>query len=152
MGKLVVEMLEEINEDPKRIEQYKDNGALRQIFEYAFLPEKKFILPDGDPPFTQNPAPLAMADTNLLMELRRLYIFCRADLSPAKRESLFISLLEGIHPSEAKVMLAIKDQALHKLYKKITHKLVADVGFVPPPLKKERKSPAKKSKNSEEPA
>jgi hypothetical protein len=140
MAKFITEMLDEINDDPKSIVKYKDNAALRVIFEYAFIPEKKFLLPEGDPPFKPDAAPIGMSPSNLMMELRRLYVFCRKDLTPLKREGLFISLLEGVHPSEAKLLLAVKDQSLPKLYKKITHKLVADVGFVPPPPVKEKKT------------
>jgi hypothetical protein len=41
-------------------------------------------------------------------------------------------LLESIHPDEAKVMIAVKDQKLDKLYKKITRKVVEQAGIVPP--------------------
>jgi hypothetical protein len=79
-----------------------------------------------------------MTPTNLFSELRRLYVFCRKDLTPLKRESLFISLLEGVHPTEAKMLIAVKDQKLTKMYPKITHKLLFDTGFLtfPPVAKK----------------
>ena len=138
MRKYVTVMLDEINADPKKIELYKADAALRLIFEYAFIPEKKFILPEGDPPYKPAAEPLGMTPTNLFSELRRLYIFCRADLKPLKRESLFVSFLEGVHPDEAKLLLAVKDQKLTKLYPKVTRKLVESAGFIPPiPSKKE---------------
>jgi hypothetical protein len=40
--------------------------------------------------------------------------------------------LESVHPSEAKLILAVKDQKLHKLYKKVTRKLVEEAGFIAP--------------------
>ena len=138
MRKYVTQMLESINADPKSIQQYKDDAALKIIFEYAFDPAKKMILPEGEPPFKPSAEPLGMTPTNLFSELRRMYVFCRADLKPIKRESLFISFLEGVHPDEAKMLIAIKDQKLTKLYPKITHKFVADVGMVPAPVKKEK--------------
>lgn len=130
MRKYVTQMLDEINSDPKAIEKYKTDAALKLIFEYAFDPSKKFILPDGEPPFKPAPEPLGMTPTNMFSEVRRMYVFCRADLKPIKRESLFISFLEGVHPTEAKVMIAVKDQELTKLYPKITHKLVHEAGMV----------------------
>lgn len=130
MRKYVTQMLDDINNDPKMIEQYKGDGALRLIFEYAFDPAKKMILPEDAPPYKPAAEPLGMTPTNLFSELRRLYVFCRADLKPIKRESLFVSLLEGVHPIEAKMLIAVKDQTLHKLYPKITHKLVYDAGFL----------------------
>ena len=138
MRKYVTQMLEAVNADPKTIQQYKDDAALKLIFEYAFDPAKKMVLPEGEPPFKPSAEPMGMTPTNLFSELRRMYVFCRADLKPLKRESLFISLLEGVHPDEAKMLIAVKDQKLTKMYPKITHKLVADVGIVPAPVKKEK--------------
>lgn len=147
MAKYITDILDEINSDPKKIEQYKANAALRFIFEHAFLPEKKFELPEGDPPYKKDSAPLGMTPANLYQEVRKLYVFCRKDLNPIRRETLFIQLLENLHPSESELVLAVKDQKLTKKYPKITHKLVADAGFIPPPPAKEPKV-----KNSKAPA
>lgn len=132
MRKYLTQMLDEINNDPKAINNYKGDAVLKLAFEYAFDPAKKMILPEGTPPFKPASEPMGMTPTNLFNEMRRLYVFCRADLTPLKRESLFISLLEGVHPDEATALIAIKDQALHKLYKKITSKLVTEAGFIAP--------------------
>jgi len=140
MRKYVTQMLEEIQEDPTAIEKYKGDAVLKLIFEYAFEPSKKMILPEGDPPFKPAAEPLGMTPTNLFSEMRRLYVFCRADLKPLKSEGLFISLLEGCHPTEAEVLIAVKDQTLHKKYPKITRKLVTDAGFIPPLEKKAKES------------
>ena len=127
------EILEEINIDPKLLStKYKSNAALRIVFEYAFLPEKKFLLPEDEPPYRPDAAPIGMNPAILTQELRRFYVFLRTDLKPIKRESLFISLLESVHPTEAKLILAIKDQKIPKLYKKITRKLVEEAGFIAP--------------------
>lgn len=127
------EMLEEINKDPSLLTtKYRGNSALKIVFEYAFLPEKKFLLPDGDPPYKPDAAPIGMNPAILTQELRRFYVFLRDDLKPIKREALFISLLESVHPSEAELIISIKDQKLHKKYKKITRKAVAEAGFVAP--------------------
>lgn len=130
MSKFIVEILEEINQDPVSIEKYKANTALRILFEYAFDPSKKFLLPEGTPPFKEDDAPLGMSPSNFTMEMRRLYIFCREDLGKVRRESLFISLLEGLHPSEARILIAVKEQNLSVIYPNITHKLVYDAGFI----------------------
>lgn len=144
MAKFVTEILSEINSDPKAVDKYKDSIALRLIFEYAFDPENKFVLPEGDPPYKQDAAPMGMSPGNLYQELKRFYIFCRKDLTAIRRESLFVQLLENIHPDEAKLILAVKDQKLTKMYPKITHKFVFDNGFITvQPISK--KVPAKKS-------
>lgn len=140
MRKYVTQMFEEINADPDKLALYKDDAAVRIILTHAFVPEKKFILPEGEPPFKPAAEPLGMTPTNLFSELRRMYVFCRADLTPFKRESLFISFLEGIHPTEAAMMIAVKDQELHKVYPKITRKLLEKHGLLTPKEKKEQKS------------
>lgn len=129
-------MLTEINNDPKTIEKYKSEFLLKALFAHAFLDSHKWILPEGEPPFKPAAEPMGMTETNLYTEAKRLYVFMRADLAPIKRETMFVNLLEGIHPEEAKVLIAVKDQKLHKLYPKITHKLVSDAGFIPAPVKK----------------
>lgn len=142
MRKYVTEMLDDINNDPAKLEVYKNDAALKIIFEYAFDPSKKFILPEGEPPFKPSAEPMGMTPTNLFSELRRLYVFCRQDLKPIKRESLFISFLEGVHPTEAKMLMAVKDQNLHKLYPKITRKLLEKHGMIQPLPKKEKQETA----------
>lgn len=132
MSKYLIEILEEANADPKTLEKHKDNQALRMLFEHAFLPEKKFELPEGAPPFKPDAAPLGMTPTNFTQEMRRLYIFTPArPLPKIRKEALFVQLLETIHPSEAKLLIAIKDQTLNKLYKNITSKVAAQYGFIP---------------------
>ena len=129
--KYLTEVLEEINSYPKTIEKYKNDVALKILFEYAYLPEKKFDLPEGEPPYKPDDAPIGMSPANLRMEMRRLYIFKREDLKLLRREQLFINLLESVHPEEAKLLLAVKEQKLNKLYKKVTRKVVEEAGFIP---------------------
>jgi hypothetical protein len=138
MKKYLTEMLKEINDNPKTIDNYKNEFLLKVIFAHAFLPTHKMLLPEGDPPFKPADQPMGMTDTNLFVEAKKMYVFMRADLKAIKRESLFVGLLEGVHPDEAKVLIAVKDQLLHKLYPKITWKLVSDAGIIPAPAKKEK--------------
>lgn len=148
MVKYLPELLEEINKDPKILSTMKGDAALTLLFKHAFDPAFKFELPEGDPPYKEDAAPIGMSPGNLRMELKRFYVFCRKDLPAVRREDLFIQLLEGVHPSEAKLLLAIKDQTLDKMYKKITHQLVFENGFVtaPPPEKKAKEPKVVKPK------
>lgn len=134
--KFLIEILNEVNEDTSKLVAYKDNQALKYLFEYAFIPEKKFELPEGEPPFKQDAAPIGMSPANFTQEMRRLYIFTKAQPLPKiRREQLFIELIESVHPSEAKLLCAIKDQQIGKIYKNITEDLVADNGFIPKVVK-----------------
>jgi hypothetical protein len=136
MKAFVPEILQDINERPETLVLYKDEASICMVLNATYRPENKFLLPEGDPPFKPDSAPLGMTPAVFKNELRKLYIYCRTDLTPARREDLFIQFLENIHPSEAKVLLAIKDQDLTKLYPNITHQLVYDAGIIanPPPV------------------
>ena len=130
--KFIPEILDEINTDPSKLKEYKDHAGLKMIFDYAFNPAKKFDLPEGEPPFKKDAAPIGMSPANLMMELRRLYVFTKErELPKVRRETLFIQLLENLHPSESVLLCAVKDQKLSKLYKKITADLLVDTGFLP---------------------
>jgi hypothetical protein len=136
MSKYLTEILDEVNKDPATLAKYRENLALKFLFQHAFIPEQKFELPEGDPPFKPDSAPLGMSPANLIMETKKLYVFTKAkEIKKVRKEQLFIQLLENVHPSEAKLLLAIKDQKLNKLYKNITADLVADYGFIPRQIK-----------------
>lgn len=120
-AKFITEILQEVNDDITKVSQYQ---FLNAVFQYAFLPEKKFILPEGEPPYKKDAAPQGMSVSNFYQEIRRFYIFTRSDLSSVKRESLFISMLEGLHPSEAEILILIKDQNLSSKYPNITSELL----------------------------
>ena len=144
MAKYLTEILDEVNKDPAALDKYRTNAALKFIFQHAFLPEQKFDLPEGAPPFKEDTAPLGMSKANLIMETKKLYIFTKAkELNKVRKEHLFIQLLENVHPSEAKLLIAVKDQKLNKLYKKVTAKLAADYGFIPRQEKDEESTPKK---------
>ena len=152
-------MLDKINKDPAIISEYAGDAVLKGIFENAFDTELKWSLPEGEPPFKPTAEPMGMTPTNLFQEIRRFYIFRREDLNQLRRESLFIELIEGVHPDEAKVLVAIKDQNLTGLYPNITADLVAKGGFISEevanrfqPKKKGRGRPPKVASDSDETA
>jgi len=145
MSKFITEMLTEINNDPKIASKYKENASLQFVFEFAFNPARKFLLPEGEPPFKKDAAPIGMSPANLHMEVKKFYIFTRKDLTQIRRESLFINLLESVHPTEAALLLAVKDQDLTRLYPKLTHKTLYDAGFVQSTPPATPTAPAKKA-------
>lgn len=152
MAKYITEVLKEINDDISLLNTtYKkngDGGPLGVLFKHAFTAEGKFLLPDGVPPFKPDSAPMGMSPARFQTEIRKFYIFCRKDLTPMKRETLFVQLCEGVHPDEAKVLIAIKDQKLTDLYPNITRKVVASAGFIPQLTTEEAKMEAATVKNS----
>jgi len=98
----------------------------------------KMNLPDGDPPYKrQADRPMGYEQTNLRTELKRFYIWMdpNINIKNIKKESLFIEMLEGLHISEAEILLAAKSRKLSTLYKSITRELIdaAYPGCLPPP-------------------
>jgi hypothetical protein len=135
----LIEILEIVNKEPEKLVEFKGNNALKSLFEHAFLPEKKFELPEGVPPYKEDAGPIGMSPSNFTQEMRKLYIYTKEQpLNQIRRETLFIQLLESVHPSEAKVLCAIKDQTLHKMYKNITADLVSEHGFIPKVVKEKK--------------
>lgn len=133
MAQYITEVFKEINTNPELLQtKYAcrgDGGPLGIIFFHAFVPQGKFLLPDDVPPFKKAAEPMGMTPARFITETRKFYVFCRTDLRPFKRESLFIQLLEGIHPEEANILLAIKNQTLTKLYPNITAAAVTAGGY-----------------------
>lgn len=115
------EVLSDLNKGGD-IMQYVENMGLKAVLEYSFNPELKFNLPDGTPPYKESPQPEGMSMTNFYTTLRQWYVFTKAEknVPRARREYLFIQLLEGLSPKEAKLMLAIKDQQLQREYPNLT--------------------------------
>lgn len=131
MTPYITEILEKINNNPELLKtEYSKNYAICTLMQYSFDKNLRFSLPEGEPPFKPDAAPLGMSPSNFYQQVKKLYVFTRTDISNVRREQLFIQFLEGLHPSEAKVCVAIKDQNLTSLYPNITGDLVAEAGLV----------------------
>lgn len=134
MKKTVKEALDEIQANPERAADYKDSAMLKLLFDYMYSPSKRFLLPEGVPPYKEETCPFNMSPGNFQQNLKKLYIFTRVDLTPTRRESIFIQMLESVHATEAKILLAIKNQDLSKLYPVLTHEFAYANGLtnIPP--------------------
>ena len=70
--------------------------------------------------FKPNENPLGTDHSSLRREWKNFYLFVKGGndtLSPIRRESIFIQLLEGLHPDEAEIICLVKDKNLKKKYK-----------------------------------
>ena len=112
-----VDLLREYNQD-----------ALRAILIINFDESLKFLLPDGEVPFTPNDAPAGTEHTRLVHEYRGLYRFFKggdASIKGMKREQLFVQLLEGLHQDEANMLVAACNKDLQSKYR-ITKQAVSE--------------------------
>ena len=86
------------------------------------------LVPEGDVPYEKNDVPVGTDHTSLRRECKNLYHFVQGGnntLSPIRRETMFIQMLEGLHPDEAKIICLVKDKNLTEKYK-LTQALIAD--------------------------
>ena len=111
-----------------KILQENNSQTLRSLFIWNFDESVQSVLPEGEVPYTKNPAPQGTEHTRLETEGRKLYYFVKggADNVPMiRRESMFIQMLEGLHPDEAEILCLVKDKQLHKKYR-ITKNVVTE--------------------------
>jgi len=133
-GPLVSEIFTKINnakDKTKKIEVLKQNDseAMRMLMKGAFDPKIEWDLPEGTPPYIANEAPAGTEHSNLLVEAKRLWHFVKGadpSLNKPRKEQMFIQMLEGLHASDAEVLIAVKDDKLNNTYKGLTANLVKE--------------------------
>jgi hypothetical protein len=89
------------------------NPTLGQLIRYAYDSVFKWNLPAGDPPYTPNE--YLDQESNLYNETRRLYVFMEGSgdhVPQARKELLFIQLLESLSKADAKLLVDIKEGRL----------------------------------------
>lgn len=113
----ISEILNKVSTFKKRdekVEWLKKNESvpLKTVLLYMYDPSEKTLLPEGDPPYKISEFPDSQG--MLYTEARRLRIFYEGNgydnLTPLKRESLFIGLLEAIDADDSKLVLKMKDK------------------------------------------
>ena len=109
------------------LKQYRDD-ALTAVLIWNFDPSVTSALPDGDVPYTPNDVPEGTDHTSLRREWKNLYHFIKGgndELSGLRRESMFVQMLEGLHPKEADLICLVKDKRLTDKYK-VTYEQVKE--------------------------
>jgi hypothetical protein len=133
----IASFLKEVSEIPNRKERIQylaengNNGALKLVLQYMFDPRLKFLLPKGPAPYTPSPV---KNPKRFYPEARKLYLFVEGGnphLQPARRERIFIDLLETIDQDEAEMLIAVKDKICP--FEGITKKVVQEAfpGLLP---------------------
>ena len=132
MQLLMNEILQKVSNAKTKAQKIKllneyNSPALRSLFIINFDDTVISMLPPGDVPYQPNDAPEGTEHTKLIQEYRKLYLFFKggANISQARRETLFIQLLEGLHAKEAEVLTLVKDKKIGKRWK-ITRQCVEE--------------------------
>ena len=125
---------------PKKVavlRQYRSE-ALENFLMAAFNPSITWLLPEGMVPYIPNEAPDGTEHTRLSSEAVKLFHYVQRegtpqgsfqgnpDINSAKREMMFIQLLEGLSAGEAEDLCLAKDQSLNKKYKGLNANVVRE--------------------------
>ena len=113
MALLVHEVIDQVRKartKDKKVALLKkhETWALKDVLRGTFDTTIEWNLPGGEPPYT--PTEAHSAPTNLLKEHKQFVYFVKGlresnRLTPVKRESIFIGLIEGIDPEDAKLVI-----------------------------------------------
>lgn len=122
-------ILDEANKNILSLTEHFANSYFRNIMDAAYIPEKKFLLPEGDPPFVMSPNHMDQVSGVFWQVAKKLNMFQRSDIKPFRREVLFIQALESLSPVDAKILLCVKDQNLTKLYPNLTKEALVKIGY-----------------------
>jgi len=127
---MVHEVLEAVSKKKSKAEKIKvlkdnESWALKDIIRGSMDSTVKWNLPEGTPPY--KPSRAESAPTNLLKENSKFANFVQggkgSKLPAFKREQMFIGLIEGIHPEDAKLVV---DMINKKTPKGLTRPLVKE--------------------------
>ena len=126
----ILEYVSKQRSKAKKVDALKEyrNDALTAILIWNFDDTVVSLLPEGHVPYKENEVPVGTDHTSLRREWKNLYHFVRGGnntLTSLRRETMFIQILEGLHPEEARILCLIKDKQLQTRYK-ITYDIVRE--------------------------
>ena len=116
-----------IHEILNHVKEYRDD-SLTAILIWNFDSSVISAVPEGQVPYKENEVPIGTDHTSLRREWKNLFHFIKGgndSLSALRRETMFIQMLEGLHPEEAKIICLVKDKSLTEKYK-ITKDMVVE--------------------------
>ena len=126
----ILELASKQRSKAKKVEILKEyeTDALKTIFIWNFDDTVISVVPEGEVPFKKNEVPVGTDHTSLRREHKNLYHFVKGGndaMNGIRRESMFINLLQGLHPLEAEIICLCKDKDLESKFK-ITKEIVAE--------------------------
>ena len=127
----VLDMVHKAKTKTQKVEllrKYKTD-SLKMFLKAAFDPKIEWVFPKGEVPYTPNDSPAGTEHTLLQQESKKLWRFIRgADnvTKQSQKENMFFQMLEGLHESEAKLLINAKDKKLHQIYKGLSSNVVRE--------------------------
>jgi hypothetical protein len=109
------------------LQEYRDD-SITAVLIWNFDDTVESAIPAGQVPYKENEVPVGTDHTSLRREWRQLFHFVKggnSTLSSLRRETMFIQMLEGLHPKEAEIICLVKDKRLTDVYK-LTYDVVKE--------------------------
>ena len=127
----ILDLVHKAKTKNKKVEILKkyNSDALRMVIKSSFDPNIVWVMPKGNVPYTPNDAPAGTEHTRLATEAKKLYRFIRGgdNITPQfKKEQMFLQMCEGLHKSEAELLVNAKDKKLHQVYKGLSTNVVKE--------------------------
>ena len=127
----ILDMVHKAKTKEQKVQILRENNtdALRMLLKAAYAPKIKWVFPAGEVPYTPNDAPAGTEHTVLAMEAKKLWHFIVGadnETKQHRKESMFFQMLEGLHESEAKLLVNAKDKKLHQIYKGLSANVVRE--------------------------
>ena len=114
LGEILLDVKEAKSVGEKiKILQKNDSRELRGILELTYDNRLTWALPEGNPPY--EPLDKSMDNQGMLYsEMRRMYVFLegKANVSQARREQMFVQILETVDPDDAKLHIEANDRKI----------------------------------------
>ena len=114
---------------------HKNTQALHTVLQGAFHPDIVWELPEGAPPYKKDGGEYGVNPSILEREVRKLVYFTsrtgKLIQSKMKREEIFVSMLESMHPSESELLIQMKDKKIDGLTAQLIWEFMP--GLIPKP-------------------
>lgn len=129
----IFSLVQRAQTEEERIKVLKQNDclAVRDILRASFDDFIEFTLPKGVPDYKSFLSKEGIAPTNLIRNTNQFTYFVKHGegdkMTAIKREGVFLRLLEGIHPEDAKILVAMKEKRLQEEYTSLSKDLVKKV-------------------------
>lgn len=128
----VIEEFEKLNSNltPEYLANICSNRAMKSFLVHAFIPEKKFILPEGVPDYkslkVENPEQVA---TILWGASKAFETLTNPNISQRVRERTFLRVLDSVTEADALFLLGVKDQTLDHMFENLSLESLNAAGF-----------------------
>lgn len=113
----------------KKIEilQRFNQNYIKSVLIWNFDPSITSVIPEGEVPIQPKENPEVKPSSSIKKEWSKFYNFVKGgndSMNKLRKETMFINILESLHPLEAEILILVKDKKLQTKYN-ITKEIVA---------------------------